>query len=268
MGGTIHPEMTGLAALVFALGLRHGFDPDHLVAIDGLTRTSQSRWCGLFFSLGHGVAVTLIGVAVAIAATEWQAPSWLEQTGAVISIGALLVLGVLNLVAVLRTPAGSRVALIGLRGRWLTERLRGSSHPAVIASVGAAFAVSFDTVSHALAFSLTGATMAGALFAAALGIVFTAGMVLTDAINGLWVASMMSGADRRAAVASRWMSAAVAFLCLLIAAAALAKQLAPGIEQPLEDLAPMLSGFTLSLIGIVFIAAVLRSRSACREVGS
>jgi nickel/cobalt transporter (NiCoT) family protein len=44
--------MSGLAALVFALGLRHGFDPDHLVAIDGLTRTSKSRWCGLFFSLG------------------------------------------------------------------------------------------------------------------------------------------------------------------------------------------------------------------------
>ena len=35
------------------------------------------------------------------------------------------------------------------------------------ASIGAAFAISFDTVSHALAFSLTGATMAGALSAAA-----------------------------------------------------------------------------------------------------
>src|SRR6185503_8065671 len=162
LGGTIHPEMTGLAALVFALGLRHGFDPDHLVAIDGLTRTSKSRWCGLFFSLGHGAAV-------AIVATEWQAPPWLEQTGMAISIGILLVLGVLNLLSVVRTPAGSRVALIGLRGRWLTERLAKSSHPALIASVGAAFALSFDTVSHALAFSLTGATMAGALFAAALG---------------------------------------------------------------------------------------------------
>src|SRR6185503_13335699 len=81
-GGTIHPEMIGMAALVFVLGLRHGFDPDHLVAIDGLTRSTNSRWCGLFFSLGHGVAVTLIGVAVALAATEWQAPAWLEQTGA------------------------------------------------------------------------------------------------------------------------------------------------------------------------------------------
>ena len=54
LGGLIHPEMTGLIGLVFALGLRHGFDPDHLVAIDGMTRSSarvrpgMSRWSGLF----------------------------------------------------------------------------------------------------------------------------------------------------------------------------------------------------------------------------
>jgi len=73
LGGLIHPEMTGLIALVFALGLRHGFDPDHLVAIDGLTRSSarvrpgMSRWSGLFFSLGHGAVVTLVGLGVAVA---------------------------------------------------------------------------------------------------------------------------------------------------------------------------------------------------------
>ena len=251
--------MTGLAALVFALGLRHGFDPDHLVAIDGLTRTSKSRWCGLFFSLGHGVAVTFIGVAVAIAATEWHAPSWLEQTGTAVSLAVLLLLGGLNLLALLRTPAGRQVRLIGLRGRWLTERLASSTHPAVIASVGAAFAVSFDTVSHALAFSLSGATMAGALFAAALGVVFTAGMVLTDGVNGLWVAKMMSGADRRAALASRWMSGVVAFLCLTMAALALSEHALP---------ASVFSAGTIALISLVGLIAVLRSRSACREAGS
>ena len=71
-------DALGLAALVFLLGLRHGLDPDHLVAIDGLTRAGsreeRRRWCGLFFSLGHGVVVTIVGLAVAIAATEWPAP--------------------------------------------------------------------------------------------------------------------------------------------------------------------------------------------------
>jgi high-affinity nickel-transport protein len=257
----MHPEMTAMAGLVFALGLRHGFDPDHLVAIDGLTRSSESRWCGLFFSLGHGFAVTLIGVAVAVAATEWQAPPWLERAGAAVSIAVLLVLGVVNLFAALRAPAHARVALIGIRGRWYLERFR-TSHPAVIAAIGAAFAVSFDTVSHALAFSLTGATMAGALFAAALGVVFTGGMVLTDALNGLWVARMMRSTDRRAATASRWMSAAVASLCLLIALFALLRQALPALDEYAEQASLPLSVATLVLITAVCGFAVVRFRAA------
>ena len=31
-------DWTALAALVFLLGLKHGFDADHLATIDGLTR--------------------------------------------------------------------------------------------------------------------------------------------------------------------------------------------------------------------------------------
>ena len=245
-----------MVALVLALGLRHGFDPDHLVAIDGITRSTKSRWCGLFFSVGHGVVVTLIGVAVAIAATEWRAPAWLEQTGAFISIGILLALGIANLAAVLRAPAGSRVALVGVRGRWLTEKLARASHPAVIASIGAAFAVSFDTVSHALLFSFS-----GWVFAALLGATFTLGMMLTDALNGLWVARMMSGP----AAASRWMSAAVAFLCLLIAALGFLKQTVPGVDEAAEPLSiPLAIATLVVLTGI----AVLRSRSVYREAGS
>jgi nickel/cobalt transporter (NiCoT) family protein len=249
VGGVIHPEMMGMAALVFALGLRHGFDPDHLVAIDGMTRSTQSRWCGLFFSLGHGVVVTLIGVAVALAATEWQAPAWLEHTGALISIGMLVALGGANLLAVVRTPAGRPVPLIGLRGRWVADRLAQANHPALIAATGAAFAVSFDTVSHALAFSLTGATMAGVLFAALLGLVFTLGMVTTDALNGLWVAKMMSGP----ASASRWMSATVAFLCLAMASGGLLTEFVPALA---------LSVASLVLITSVFAFAVLRREAS------
>ena len=256
--------MTSIALLVFVLGLRHGLDPDHLVAIDGMTRSTRSRWCGLFFSLGHGTAVTLIGVAVAIAATEWQAPQWLEHSGALISIGVLLALGIANLAAVLRTPDGGRVALIGLRGRWLSERISRASHPAVIASVGAAFAVSFDTVSHALAFSLAGATMAGALFAAVLGMVFTLGMIVTDALNGLWVARMMTST----AGASRWMSLAVASLCVLIAAVGALKYVHPGAGEIANPLSLPLAIGSIVVITLTAAYAMLRSRSAYREAGS
>ena len=80
MGATLPPEIA-LAALVFALGLRHGLDPDHLVASDGLARSNRSRWTGLFFSLGHGIVVTLAGVALALAATDWQPPAWCVLPG-------------------------------------------------------------------------------------------------------------------------------------------------------------------------------------------
>jgi high-affinity nickel-transport protein len=241
--------MIGMVALVFALGLRHGFDPDHLVAIDGMTRSTASRWCGLFFSLGHGLVVTLTSVAVAAAATELHAPAWLEQAGAFLSMGILLALGCANLAAVLRAPAGRRVALVGLRGRWLTEKLARASHPAVIASIGAAFAVSFDTVSHALLFSFS-----GWLFAALLGATFTLGMVLTDALNGLWVAKMMAGP----AAASRWLGAAVAFLCFLIAALGFVKHLVAPLSLPLG----------IATVVLITAVAVLRSRSVYREARS
>lgn len=240
-------DALGLAGLVFLLGLRHGFDPDHLVAIDGLTRSNRSRWNGLFFSLGHGVVVTLVGLVVAIAASGWRAPAWLEALGAWISISVLLALGLANLAMLSRTPGGRSVALVGIRSRWFAEQLSRGSHPVFIASIGAAFALSFDTISHALVFSLTGATMAGWLFALLLGLVFTSGMVLVDALNGFWVAKMRG---------SRAVSATIACLCLAIAASAAAKL---ELSKPAMSLAALLA---------VAAAYLLASRSIYRDGGS
>jgi high-affinity nickel-transport protein len=53
-------DWLALAAVVFLLGLKHGLDPDHLAAIDGLTRFNAgksprlSRWSGAVFSAGTG----------------------------------------------------------------------------------------------------------------------------------------------------------------------------------------------------------------------
>ncbi len=252
-----------LAGLVFLLGVRHGFDPDHLVAIDGLVRSSVrlrprlARWSGLFFSLGHGVVVTLVGVAVALAAADWQAPRWLEHVGAWISIGVLVALGIANLMLFARTPAGRAVPLAAVRGGWWAERLARASHPVIIAAIGAAFALSFDTISHALVFSLTGASLAGWAFALALGIVFTLGMVLTDALNGWWVAHLVSRADRRAAIASRCMSIAIAALCLLLAAGGFARYLLPAID----DIAVTVSA---AAIVVVLAAYALANRLALK----
>ena len=250
-----------LAAVVFLLGLKHGFDADHLAAIDGITRFNAgvrprlSRWSGLLFSLGHGLVVTAVAVAVATIATGWNAPAWLENTGVWISIGFLGLLGIANLAAVVRTPRGEVVRPVGLRSR-LFARLTRAEHPVLVAAVGAAFALSFDTISQAVLFSVTGSHLAGWLFAAALGLVFTAGMVVTDALNGLWVSHMVRSADRRAAVASRVMSLAIGTTSLAIAALAAARQLLPTLDAGLEDWGVALSFAVAGTIIAAYAAAM------------
>jgi high-affinity nickel-transport protein len=258
---TLPNHWLSLVAVVFLLGLKHGLDPDHLAAIDGLTRFNAarkprlSRWSGLLFSAGHGVVVTAVAIVVATIATEWHAPGWLEDTGAWISIGFLALLGVANLAAVLRTPRGEVVRAVGLRSRFFS-RLTRAEHPVLIAAVGAAFALSFDTVSQAVLFSVTGSHVAGWMFAATLGLVFTCGMMATDALNGLWVSHLVRSADRRAAAASRVMSLAIALLSLSIAALAAARQLVPGVEQRLEGWGGAISVAVIAIVAAAYLVAM------------
>jgi high-affinity nickel-transport protein len=242
-----------VVAIVFLLGLKHGLDPDHLAAIDGLTRFNArrqprlSRWSGLLFSAGHGAVVTAVAVAVATVATEWRAPGWVEHAGRWIAIAFLTLLGIANLTAVLRTPRGRVVRPVGLRGRYLAPLTR-AQHPVLIAAVGAAFALSFDTLSQAVLFSITGSNLAGWLFAGSLGVVFTLGMIATDALNGLWVSQMVRSADQRAAAASRMMSMAIALTSLAIAALAATRQLLPWPDERLEAWSIALSAAVILIV--------------------
>ncbi len=259
-------DALALVALVFILGLRHGMDPDHLVTIDGMARFNAvqrprlSRLSGLLFSLGHGAVVTLVAVIVATVAREWRAPEWLELTGAGISIFFLLGLAVANLIAVVRTRPGEVVKTVGLKSRFLGSLVE-TSHPAVIASVGAAFALSFDTISQAMLFSIAGSSVAGWMFAAVLGLVFTAGMVTTDALNGFTMSKLIYRADRRAAIASRIMSLAVASLSLLVAGLWLARLYWPVVDERFEGLG---LGLGVAVVLAMVAAFALAMRTAAR----
>ena len=67
--GSFPEDLVGVALVVLMLGIRHGFDPDHLAAIDGLTRYNSSerpvlaKMAGLLFSLGHGLVLSLIHIS-------------------------------------------------------------------------------------------------------------------------------------------------------------------------------------------------------------
>ena len=261
MGAMPH-DWLGLALVVFVLGLKHGMDPDHLATIDGLTRFNAqsrprlSRWSGCLFSLGHGLVVTLVAGVVAIMAMEWSAPSRLEDLGAWISIVFLLGLGFANLWTVFRSPRDQVVRAVGLKGRFL-RRFSETNHPVVIAAVGAAFALSFDTVSQAALFSLAASSLAGWIFSIALGVIFMLGMIVTDGVNGLWVARMLRRADQRALVASRVMGLAIAFLSIAIAGLGMTKYFAPAVTTLLEG-AGLLMGFGLVVILLASFALAIR----------
>jgi high-affinity nickel-transport protein len=258
-------DWISLLILTFVLGMKHGFDADHLATIDGLTRYNArlrpglARYCGTLFSLGHGAVVLAIALGVAGVASQWEVPEWFGILGAVISITFLIALGSLNLVAVLRAGPDEVVQPVGLKGR-LLGNLRHASHPALIALVGALFALSFDTLSQAAFFALTATQFGGWQHALALALLFMLGMLLTDGINGLWIARLIARADQVALVASRVMGLVVSGVSLLVAAFGVAKLISPAVDAWSEG-KELIFGFALvAIIAISFVAAVRLTR--------
>ncbi len=216
-------EWLPLCAAVFALGVRHGLDPDHLAMIDGLTRFNMAdrpqlaRWCGALFSGGHGCVVVTAATVIGGAAARAAVPAWTEGLGIWVSIGFLLGLGSLNAALVLQTPPDAMVRPAGLTSR-LLARLTRTTHPPAIVAIGMLFAVSFDTLSQALLFTAAADRVGGAHAGLELGLLFTLGMLLVDGLNGLWISALLRRADRRARIASRAIGGFVAVLSFAVAA--------------------------------------------------
>lgn len=190
------------------LGVRHGFDPDHLAAIDGVcrlevaSRPRLARHTGVWFALGHGLVVTLVAllaqaltgpVAVPGAWAGWIAP------------GVLILVGLLN---VCDGPRPGRLPAV----RWpgLTKAGRPAPGAAAVVATGALFAVTFDTASQISLWVLSGTEAHGLWFAGLLGAGFTGGMMLTDGLNGFWLARALGRPGLRQA--SRWGIGLIAFV--------------------------------------------------------
>lgn len=229
-----------LCATVFALGLRHGLDADHLATIDGLTRFNSATrprlagWCGALFSAGHGCIVIAVAVATVATTTRYTIPDWARDLGAWVSIGCLAALGAMNLTMVLRTPADEVVKATGLRSR-LLSRLTRTTQPLAIAAVGALFALSFDTLSQALLFAATATQFDGWQSALWLGVLFALGMLFVDGLNGAWVAALLRRADRRARLASRAIGLFVALLSFAVATLGAVRYFNPRLDASLES---------------------------------
>ena len=258
-------DWLSLLLLTFVLGMKHGFDADHLATIDGLTRHNTrvrpalARYCGMLFSLGHGAVVLAIALGVSAAAGHWAVPEWFSILGALISISFLAALGVLNLAAVLRTGPDQVVQPVGVKGRLLGS-LRHVSNPLAVALVGALFALSFDTLSQAAFFALSATQFGGWQHALVLALLFMLGMLLTDGVNGLWIARLIRRADQTARIASRVMGLVVAGVSLLVAGFGAAKLLVPDVDVWSEGRELQFGAALVAVIALSFVAAMRLAR--------
>jgi len=215
----------GLGAVAYTLGLRHAFDADHISAIDNTTRkllndrhdvkgTSRPLTLGYYFSLGHSTIVVAIGLGLVFAERAVfhavsHSNSGLEQFGGVfgtvVSASFLFLIGLMNIVilsaiyrvfrsmrngtyneAELEAQLQNRGLMYRFFGRWM----RSIDKEWKLYPVGVVFGMGFDTATEVALLATT------ALFAAqhlpwysimCLPILFTAGMVLMDTIDCLFM---------------------------------------------------------------------------------
>lgn len=109
----------GALTAAFALGLRHGWDWDHVAAITDITSsqsgddaTRRSMVFSTLYIVGHAVVVTALGV-VAIAAGS-TIPGWLDGAMGRVIGATLLALGVYVIVSLIRHGRDAR-----MRSRWM-----------------------------------------------------------------------------------------------------------------------------------------------------
>ncbi len=119
--GRASPLLFGLCIAAFVLGLRHGVDADHIVAIDNTTRKLMHEGkrpvtVGTWFSLGHSTIVVGLTVGLVLATRiVVQDSSFLRSLGSVIgttvsglflfligAVNALIVVGVYRMFQNLR----------------------------------------------------------------------------------------------------------------------------------------------------------------------
>lgn len=248
--------MTGAVLAVLVMGLRHGADPDHLAAIDNLTRNSNermpraSRFVGTLFALGHsGMVVTMATGAALLGSRITHGSDALERAGGIASITVLLVMTALNVVALARGATT-------VRGRLLPRRLREATHPLVAVPTGALFGLGFETPSQLLAYGAAfsnGHVVDGLL----LGAAFCFGMICTDTLDSVLVARVIGVGVRRSRARRVWIGT-VTLVALAVAAQEIAVLL--GFAPPLDELA--LSGIIVALIAVTALALLVSTRVA------
>jgi len=200
--------MTSVAIIGVALGMRHGADPDHLAAIDGLTRIRPRASNGVYFALGHALVMIILAVGMG---------SLVAGRFAFLGPWSLILLGAVNLWRLLR----------GSNQVQPHKHLR-LAQPFLL---GMLLAAGFETASQ-----LSALILAGQNNAFLVGAAFSSGMLLVDGLDGYLAASTLRLAtfgEARAKSASRVLGVIVVIFAFSLGGPQLIGKEMAGVALPL-----------------------------------
>lgn len=241
-----------IAFTVFVLGLRHGADPDHLAAIDNLTRNSLgarerlSRFVGTLFAGGHSIMVLSIAALAGLLGSRLaQHGPLLESIGTWVSILTLFAIAALN---IRQLALNRETSVAGFKSALLPRTLRSATSPLAAIPVGILFGLGFDTSSQVAAYALALTAGSGIALGLLIGLVFSLGMTVTDTLDSLLVHRLCARHPLELVRATRIWIITVTGLALIVGAYELAQAL--GWDSPVPDLA--VSGFLVATLLAVF----------------
>ena len=247
------PLALGIVAFtVFVLGLRHGADPDHLAAIDNLTRNSLgarerfSRFVGTLFAGGHSVMVLAIAALAGLLGSRIAVHGALIETiGTWVSIATLVAIAGLNIRQLILNRTGP---IAGAKTALLPRALRTATSPLAAIPIGLLFGLGFDTSSQVATYALALTSGGGILMGLFIGLAFSLGMAVTDTLDSLLVHKLCTRHPLELVRATRVWIIAVTTLALSVASYELAQVL--GWKSPVPDLA--VSGVLVGALLLVF----------------
>ena len=207
------PALLSTALLAYMFGLRHAVDPDHIAAIDNVTRKlmqdgQRPIGVGFWFAIGHSGIVLIAAVAIALTANALSEFAAFKQVGGVVAttISALFLftIAAMNLIilrSVWRTfghvrRGGTYVEedldlLLGNRGllaRLFRPMFRLVTRSWHMAPLGFLFGLGFDTATEVAILGLSASQAADGLSIGTvlvLPVLFAVGMALVDSADGV-----------------------------------------------------------------------------------
>ena len=212
------PDLSaGGLALFLVLGLRHGVEPDHIAAIDGMTLRAVDRaerhapWTGALFALGHGLAVAVLAIAVSLLTTSFALPDSLLSMFGWLPLLLLVLLGGYNLRALL-APGPYRPD--SLRMRLMPACLRERTDVWATVAIGVLFAFVVDTLAHVSAWSVFATQQGGWSAGVLAGVLFSLGMLAASTADSQLLVRFLRS-DTTSAVQARYRRAVGWFVVAL-----------------------------------------------------